>query len=189
MCVESPWCHQYFPLKGKRPPIRVNTIFQRIFIPTFVAFLGRERDISISSFPSSLFVRAHIFQQTALLESFCSLPTRDVGNSVPWLSDSSQLVNTAVEVESKKAFFQINCWQLTTYVCIPVQDILVWKILCLFCLEICTGEGRKGRECKFQNKAHRTFNFRISCTGLHVKPMLFDTFCKTADRVKIWSFM
>ena len=34
------------------------------------------------------------------------------------------------------------------------------NILRLFCIEMCTPDGRggKGRECKFQNKAHRTFD-------------------------------
>ena len=33
-------------------------------------------------------------------------------------------------------------------------------VLCLFCFENCTPEGRKGREGKFQNKAYITFHPR-----------------------------
>ena len=43
------------------------------------------------------------------------------------------------------------------------------KVQHLFCFESCTrGErGRKGRECKFRNKSHRTFDPKNTSTPLY----------------------
>ena len=40
------------------------------------------------------------------------------------------------------------------------------KVLCWFCFEICITEGRKGRECIFENKAHRTFDIINTSTSV-----------------------
>ena len=48
-----------------------------------------------------------------------------------------------------------------------VKLLIGSKVLCQFCLEICTPEGTKRRECKFQNKAHRTFDRRITLSPLY----------------------
>ena len=37
---------------------------------------------------------------------------------------------------------------------------LMSKVLCVFCFKIYIPEGRKGRECKVQNKSHRAFDVR-----------------------------
>ena len=46
--------------------------------------------------------------------------------------------------------------------------ILVSKVQCMFCFEICTPEGRGGEKgrYKFQNKVHRTLDPMISSTLL-----------------------
>ena len=55
-----------------------------------------------------------------------------------------------------------------------VEVFMMAKVLYLICFEICTpeGGGEKMRECKFENKAHRTFDIINALTS---NPLLKTT--------------
>ena len=66
-------------------------------------------------------------------------------------------------------FYQLNTGWFLSLVTINtgVEVFIGSKVQCLLYFETCTTEGRKGREWKFQNKAHRTFHPRINSTRVH----------------------
>ena len=58
--------------------------------------------------------------------------------------------------------------------------------LWLFCFEIFTLEGRGGKECKFENKAHRTLDIINTSTPVHEEGLKNSKHSWT-DVIRVWS--